>query len=76
MAVLVFGSLLACSRPAPETADDVGAADDADRSDAPVQRAPTVLDDQLKALDKARAVEATLQKEQANRDKAIEDAGG
>ena len=42
----------------------------------PAKRPATVFDDQLKALDKAKAVEETLKKEQADRDKAIEDAGG
>lgn len=39
-------------------------------------RKPTVFDDQLKALDKAKAVEQTLQKAQADRDKQMEDQGG
>ncbi len=37
---------------------------------------PTVLDDQLKALDKAKAVEAQLQKEKESQDKTIEETEG
>lgn len=39
-------------------------------------RQPTILDDQLKALDKAKAVEQTLQKGQADRDKEIDEQSG
>lgn len=42
----------------------------------PAAPAPTVLDDQLKAIDKAKAVEQQLMDEKAKQDKALEDAGG
>jgi hypothetical protein len=42
---------------------------------APV-RGKTVLDDQLKALEKARGVEKQLQDEKAKRDRELDDAGG
>lgn len=46
----------------------------------PAQPAParqkTVFDEQLKALDKAKAVEKQLQDEKEKQDKAIEDQGG
>lgn len=68
-----FGLLLGCSGPPAENpAADTGPA----AEPAPAVRQPTVLDDQLKALDKARGVEQQLEKEKADRDKAIEDAGG
>ncbi|HMM66555.1 MAG TPA: hypothetical protein PKC03_06405 [Dokdonella sp.] len=69
--VLGFGLLLACSKPA---ADDPQPA--VDPAATPAARPATVLDEQLKALDKAKAVEQQLQKEKADQDKAIEDAGG
>ncbi len=42
----------------------------------PEPRNPTVFDEQLEALDKARAVQATLDKADADRRKALDDAGG
>lgn len=39
-------------------------------------RQKTVFDDQLKALDKAKAVERQLQEDKEKADQAIEDAGG
>ena len=39
-------------------------------------RARTLVDDQLKALEKARAVEKQLQDEKARRDRELDDAGG
>ena len=53
---------------------------EAAKAAATVQPAParqkTVFDDQLKALDKAKAVEKQLQEDKAKQDKAIEDQGG
>jgi hypothetical protein len=53
---------------------------DAAKTAAATQPAPvrqkTVFDDQLKALDKAKAVEKQLQENKAKQDKAIEDQGG
>lgn len=37
---------------------------------------PTVVDDQLKALEKAKAVGQQLEEEKARTDQAIEDQGG
>ena len=42
----------------------------------PAAPTPTVLDDQLKAIDKAKAVEQQLMDEKAKQDKALEEAGG
>lgn len=70
--VLGLGLLLACSKPAPTDADAAAA----DSAPAPAARPATVLDGQLRALDKARGVEQQLEKEKADHDKAIEDAGG
>ena len=70
IAVLITACcLVACSRedaaaPAPPPAE------------APAPRTPTVFDDQLKALDKAKAVQDTVDKAAADRQKAIDDAGG
>ncbi len=43
---------------------------------APEQRKPTVFDDPLEALDKAKAAQGTLDQADADRRKALEDAGG
>lgn len=71
----VLGLLAACSSSAPDV-DEAQSEPSADAAAQPAKRTATVLDDQLKALDKAKSVEATLKQEQADRDKAIEDAGG
>lgn len=39
-------------------------------------RQKTVIDDQLKALDKAKALEKQMQEDKEKSDRAIEDAGG
>jgi hypothetical protein len=41
---------------------------------APAQQ--TVIDDQLKALEKAKAVQGTVDQQKKDTDKKIEDAGG
>ena len=73
--LFVVMALAACSSRTSESS--------ADRSDAALDppaaappRTPTVFDDQLKALDKARSVEKTLQQEQADRDKQIDEQSG
>ena len=43
---------------------------------APPAAQPTVLDDQLKALEKAKAVEQQLQEAKEKTDQAIENQGG
>lgn len=65
------------SSPPPPAANQVDIAP-ATAPVAPAAVAPqkTVLDDQLKALDKARAVQQQLEEEKAKTDKAIEDGGG
>ena len=42
----------------------------------PAARTPTVIDDQLKALEKAKAVQATLDAAEAERRRKLEEAGG
>jgi hypothetical protein len=74
-AVAVFALALgACSSsPPPDAETSDGSTEVAAPESAPAQ--PTVFDDQLKALEKAKQVEETLQKAQDDRDKAMEDAG-
>lgn len=43
---------------------------------SPAAKQKTVFDDQLKALDKAKAVEKQLQEAKEKRDKEMEDQGG
>lgn len=66
--LLVAAVLVCCAgcKPPPEpvSAPDPGA------------RTPTVIDDQLQALEKARAVQATLDKQAADTEKAIKESGG
>ena len=69
IAALLF-PLAACSGP---TAAD--AAKPTEATAAPVKQ-KTVFDDQLKALDKAKAVEKQMQEDKEKQDKAIEDQGG
>lgn len=72
-AVVMLCMLPACSSSSQQDEESV-----ADESlDAPaVQRQPTVFDDQLQALDRARGVEATLEESKAATDKAIDEASG
>ncbi|WP_018972377.1 hypothetical protein [Rudaea cellulosilytica] len=42
----------------------------------PTERQKTVIDAQLKALDKAKAVQGTLDQQKKDMDKKLEDAGG
>ena len=75
---LVCASVLAlgaCSSHSAADADAGGAKAAAATQPAPA-RQKTVFDDQLKALDKAKAVEKQLQEDKAKQDKAIEDQGG
>ena len=72
MSVFVLG---ACS--SHKAADADGEAAKAAATVQPATaRQKTVFDDQLKALDKAKAVEKQLQEDKAKQDKAIEDQGG
>jgi hypothetical protein len=43
---------------------------------APPARTPTVIDDQLEALEKAKAVQATLDAAEAERRRKLDEAGG
>ncbi len=61
----------ACSSHSSDT-DSSAAAAPADPPAAEARK-PTVFDDQLKALDKAKAVEEDLRKAQAERDKQIDE---
>ena len=73
--LLAVIALAACSSHQSENSTDkTDAAVDQPATVTP--RAPTVFDDQLKALDKAKAVEKTLQQEQADRDKQIDEQSG
>lgn len=57
-------AIAACSKPEP------------DPPTTPPAPTSTVLDDQLKALDKARAVQAEVDRKAQETQKAIDDAGG
>lgn len=71
--VVMFAlSLSACSS---KTADPE-AAQDADTATQAEPATPTVLDEQMKAMQKAREVEETLQKAKEAQDKAIDEASG
>lgn len=64
--IVVTTLLAACS---PKPADPAV-------TDPPAIRQPTVIDPQLKALDDAKKVEATLLEADRKNRKALEDAGG
>ncbi len=66
--------LAACSSPPSEPVD--AAPTPADQPAVAQPRQPTVLDDQLKAIDKAKSVEETLKKGQADRDKQMDEESG
>jgi hypothetical protein len=75
--ILIATSLLVLAACSSRTTADAQA--DAAKPVAPAQPAAakqkTVIDDQLKALDKARAVGNTLEQEKEAHDKVIEDQG-
>jgi hypothetical protein len=72
-AAAILCLLPACSSSTPADSESVA---DESADSATTQKQPTVLDDQLNALDKARAVEATLEDAKAARDKAMDEASG
>ena len=72
--LFALGLLGACSSHSSDA--DVQAAAPAAAAPLPEARKPTVFDDQLKALDKAKAVEEDLRKAQAERDKQIDEQTG
>lgn len=65
--VLILASLLALAACSGRKAAD---------ADAPPPKQKTVFDDQLKALDKAKAVEKQLQEEKEKHDQEIDAQGG
>jgi uncharacterized lipoprotein len=71
--VLMLCMLAACSS---SSQPDKESTVDASMEPAAARQQPTVFDDQLKALDKAKAVEATLEDAKAATDKAIDEASG
>lgn len=71
--IVLLSLLSACSSSAQQDTEPVV---DASAEPSSVQKRKTVFDDQLKALDKARAVEATLEEAKAARDKAIDEGSG
>ena len=73
--LLAVIALAACSSHKSENSTDKTEAA-VDQPATVTPRAPTVFDDQLKALDKAKAVEQNLQKAQAERDKEMDEQGG
>lgn len=73
--LLALSALAACSSTSSD-ADTSAAAEAANQPDATQARDPSVFDDQLKSLDKAKAVEETLKKAQAERDKEIDEQSG
>ncbi len=60
-------ALAACGSSAPPPPDNTKAA-----TPAPEQKQKTVFDDQLKAIDKAKSVEKTLQQEKEQHDRTLE----
>ncbi|MGA9421588.1 MAG: hypothetical protein WBW61_04445 [Rhodanobacteraceae bacterium] len=69
----MLSALTACGN----AADDHGAnAAAAATAKKPVARQKTVFDTQLKALDKARGVQKTIDQDKARTDQAIKDSGG
>ncbi|MEP7096569.1 MAG: hypothetical protein ABI748_02820 [Dokdonella sp.] len=70
-------ALAACSSHKAADADaDADAAKAAATAQPPPARQKTVFDDQLKALDKAKAVEKQLQKDKEKQDAEIDAQGG
>ncbi len=71
---VLASALLVLSACGGKTADAQAqaAADKAAAEQAAAKRQPTVFDDQLKALDKAKGVEKQLQDDKEKRDKAME----
>jgi hypothetical protein len=70
--ILVSAALCLLAACSGDVQDDV----QADAPPAASAPRPTVLDDQLKALEKAKAVGQQLQEEKERTDQAIEDQGG
>lgn len=73
---LLAASLLSLAACSGHKAADVDAANANAEATTPKARQKTVFDDQLKALDQAKAVEKQLQEDKEKADQAIKDAGG
>lgn len=71
----MFRSIAICAVSCMLAACSSGGGDAPQPEAAPTQR-PTVVDAQLKALEKAKAVEQQLEAEKQRTDQAIEDQGG
>jgi hypothetical protein len=69
---LIAASLLALAACADHKSADADSANAAAIQQPAAARQKTVFDDQLKALDKAKAVEKQLQEDQKKRDEAME----
>jgi hypothetical protein len=67
--------LLLCGLLTLAACSDKPASDTAPAAQAVAPRQKTVFDDQLKALEKAKAVQKQLQEDKEKRDKAMEDQG-
>lgn len=72
-AALIVCVLASCGSGKPDVQEE-GAGDA--QATPPAAAAPTVFDDQLKALEKAKQVEENLQDEKKARDEAIDEASG
>lgn len=71
ISTLFFAVLsVSCSRSEPPAATVQAA------QKKPTQKQPTVIDAELKALDKAKAVQGTLDQQKKDMDKKLEDSGG
>jgi hypothetical protein len=68
--------LLACSSHSPDTSSDKSATSAQKPAAEARTPAPTVIDDQLKALDKAKAAREAVEKAQVDRNKEIDDESG
>lgn len=72
ISILFFAVLsVSCSKSPPPEATAQEAA-----QKKPPQKQQTVIDAQLKALDKAKAVQGTLDQQKKDMDKKLEDSGG
>ena len=73
---LIAAGVLALAACSSHKAADADAAKAAATAQPPPARQKTVFDDQLKALDKAKAVEKQLQKDKEKQDAEIDAQGG
>ena len=72
LSILTLAALsVSCSRSVPPPPPPVAA-----EPAKPAQRQKTVIDAQLKALDKAKAVQGTVDQQKKDMDKKLEEEGG